>query len=41
MDFISKKILEFNNIEKAYLHSTNCLNIPEDFLEKQSIKNTF
>ena len=32
------KILEFNNIEKAYLHSTNCLNIPEDFLEKQSIK---
>ncbi|WEI92481.1 ABC-three component system protein [Enterococcus casseliflavus] len=32
------KILEFTDIEKAYLHSTSSLIIPEDFLEKQGIK---
>ena len=32
------KILEFTTLEKAYLHTTNGLNIPEDFLEKQAIK---
>lgn len=32
------KILEFTTLEKAYLHTTNGLNIPEDFLEKHGIK---
>lgn len=32
------KVLEFTTLEKAYLHTTKGLNIPEDFLEKYGIK---
>lgn len=34
------KLLKFDNIDKAYLHSTSSVELPDDFLTKQIIKDS-